>query len=212
MFAKFISLLVLVAPLASALQLNTPEGVTSGGWLNISWISAPSDPATFTLELINVAFNSQFAVFNNVDPSLGHLNLQCPIVPATGGYTVQANDIGNITDIFATSGSFSIGATISSSSTSTGSGIGSGTASTSGTATGTNTNAPTTANLPITTATSSSETGSSSTEGTDTGSGTAASATPSNAAAVSSRLALTNACGYAVLLLSVVGGAVAVAL
>lgn len=49
------------------------------------------------------------------------------------------------------------------------------------------------------------------TANTETASETAASSTPSSAA-VSSRLALTNACGYAVFLLSVVGGAMAVAL
>ena len=38
------SLLVLVAPLASALSLTTPTGVVVGGLININWTTVPSDP------------------------------------------------------------------------------------------------------------------------------------------------------------------------
>ena len=37
---------------------------------------------TWSFELTNPAFNNAIAISNNVDPSLGSLTLQCPIVAA----------------------------------------------------------------------------------------------------------------------------------
>jgi len=229
MFSKFISVLLLVAPLASALTLNAISGVvTSGGSITITWTPAAdgSDPS-FSFELINPSFNSQFGIANNVDPSLGTLTLTLPIVP-TGEYTIEAVNVGNINQIYSTTPTFTIGATVT----------GSVSATTPVSGTTTNTKTPTAANLPVTTSTSVTGVSSSlvgtgtgtgientlttenspsstgtenSATGTDTETSSASSSSPSSAA-VSSRLALTSAYGYAVLLLSAVGGAVAIAL
>jgi len=232
MFSKFISVLLLAAPLVSAITLNPIEGViTSGGPITITWTPGSDDPPTFSFELLNPSFNNAFAIANNVDPSLGTLTVTLGVVPVGTDYTIEAVNIGNINQVYSTTPVFSIGTTASAS----------GSTATAVTGTSTNTNTPTTANLPVTASTavtgvSSSLVGTStgtgvegtstgtensptatSTEnspsatGTGTGTSSTSSATPSSAA-VSSRLAFTNAYGYAVLLLSAVGGAVAIAL
>ncbi|KAF8902195.1 hypothetical protein CPB84DRAFT_1836171 [Gymnopilus junonius] len=110
MFSKFAFLAAAVVPLASALTLNIPTGPTSGGNVTITWTSAPNDPATFSLELVNTAFHNSFAIANNVNPTAGTVSLTLPIVPVGDGYSLEAVDIGNITNIFDATGDFSIGA------------------------------------------------------------------------------------------------------
>ncbi|KAF9011431.1 hypothetical protein BDQ17DRAFT_882158 [Cyathus striatus] len=101
---------------------------------------------SFSLFLINEDFNDSFAIANNVDPSLQTITLTIPSVPVRDGYTLRATNPGNITDVFAETGSFSVGATTSTSSiasstaasqsgSSTVSGSGSGTVSASATST-----------------------------------------------------------------------------
>ncbi|CAA7264945.1 unnamed protein product [Cyclocybe aegerita] len=137
MFSKLIPF-ALLAQLASALVLQIPENPTSGGSVTIRWTNEASDTFdTFSLELINTAFNNAFAIANNVNPSAGQITLTLPIVPVGSGYTLEAVNIGNINDVFASTGSFSIGAsTASVTSTSTSaSGSTSGTVSGSGSST-----------------------------------------------------------------------------
>jgi hypothetical protein len=131
-----LGLLSLVVPLVSALTILTPTNPTTGGNVTIKWTTDASDPgtfSTFSFELINAAFNDAFAIANNVDPSLNQLTLTLPVVPVGDGYTLQAVNIGNISDVFASTGDFAVGAStasvISASSTS-----GSKTASSSGSA------------------------------------------------------------------------------
>ncbi|KIM35610.1 hypothetical protein M413DRAFT_20729 [Hebeloma cylindrosporum] len=109
MFSKLCAL-ALVAPLASALILSIPEAPTSGGQMTIKWTNEPNDPETWSFELINTAFNNAFAIANNVNPSASSLTLTIPIVPVGDGYTLQAVNIGDINQVYATTGSFSIGA------------------------------------------------------------------------------------------------------
>jgi len=199
--------LALVAPLVSALTLGTPSNVTSGGQITITWTAVPSD-IEFTLELANLVFRDQIAIANNVDPSIGSLTVQCPATPTdtVTGYSINAVGVGNINQVFASSGQFDIGPPLTSS----------GAASTTASLTGSTTNslASTAFSLPATsgTASGSISTPSSGAATTGTGSSSAPSTTPSSAAAASSRLALTKTGGYAVLLLSAVAGAVAIAL
>jgi len=116
MFSKLSLFVAIVAPLASALTLQTPTGATSGGQVTLAWTSDSGDPNTWSFELLNTAFHNAFAIANNVDPSTQVLTLSLPIVPVGDGYTLQAVNIGNITDVYATSGDFAIGAASSSSS------------------------------------------------------------------------------------------------
>ncbi|KAH9486142.1 hypothetical protein JR316_0000206 [Psilocybe cubensis] len=112
MFSK-LGLFALFAPLVSALTLTFPSNATSGGEVTITWTVDASDPSrfsTFSFELINESFNNAYAIANNVDPALLKLTLTLPVVPVGAGYTLQAVNIGDINDVFATSSSFSIGA------------------------------------------------------------------------------------------------------
>lgn len=115
MFGKLSLFATFVAPLVSALILQTPTNPTSGGQMTIMWTSENGDPSTWSFELLNPDFHDSFAIANNVDPSPQQLTLTIPIVPVGGGYSLEAVNIGNISDIYATTPSFSIGATSSSS-------------------------------------------------------------------------------------------------
>jgi len=214
MFNRFTSLLVLVAPLASALTLDTPTNVNNGDRVTLTWTAAAGDPV-FTLELQNPTFNNEFAIANNRDPADGSYVWQVPVVPAGTDYVINAVNIGNVSEVYASTGVFAIGA-LSSTTTSTGTGTSTtGTSITIGSTTGNTlpvTSTGVTTPTSVGTGTGTLNTG---TANTGTGTGTSASTSASTlptSAAVSSRLALSNAFGYALLLLSVVGGTVAVAL
>jgi hypothetical protein len=116
MFNK-VALLAFVAPLVAGLTLTIPQNPTSGGSITIEWTTVAGDPSTFSIELINVAFNNAFAIANNVPTASNQITLNLPIVPTGDGYTLEAVDIGNINNVYASTGSFSIGATVSTTST-----------------------------------------------------------------------------------------------
>ncbi|KAG5340520.1 hypothetical protein C0989_001330 [Termitomyces sp. Mn162] len=106
MFNK-LSFLALATPLVNALTLNIPSNPTSGGSVTITWTSTATDPP-FSLELNHPSFNSAIAIANNVQPGQGMITLTLPIVPSEAGYTLEAVNIGNINDVFSTTGSFAI--------------------------------------------------------------------------------------------------------
>ncbi|KAF8174943.1 hypothetical protein BJ912DRAFT_39959 [Pholiota molesta] len=139
MFAK-LSLFAAIAPLVTGLVLSIPENPTTGGQITIKWTNEQGDPATWSFELINVAFNNAFAIANNVDPASNSITLTLPVVPVGDGYTLQAVNIGNISDVFATTGDFSVGAASTTSTTAL-----STTTGTTGTKTGTGVTPTTTA-------------------------------------------------------------------
>ncbi|KAG6863587.1 hypothetical protein C0993_010940, partial [Termitomyces sp. T159_Od127] len=103
------SLLALAAPLAHALTLNIPQNPVSGGQVTVSWTSQAGDPDIFTLELVNEQFRETFAIANNVLTAQLSITLTLPVVPIGDGYTLEAVNIGNINDVFSTTGDFSIG-------------------------------------------------------------------------------------------------------
>ncbi|KAF9562287.1 hypothetical protein CPC08DRAFT_817229 [Agrocybe pediades] len=212
MFNK-LSLLAFAAPLVSALTLQVPENPTSAGQITIKWTSAPGDPETFSFELINTAFNNAFAIANNVNPTAGQLTLTLPPVPVGDGYTLEAVNIGNINDVFASSPSFSIGAattTSSSGSSTSASSAASGSRSVSGTAsasvTGTSVRPTSTSNSLVSPSPSSTQPGTSASSSSSSG---AAPTSFNNSGAFSSRIGAT---GIAALLVSVAAGAAAIAL
>ncbi|KIY66555.1 hypothetical protein CYLTODRAFT_455298 [Cylindrobasidium torrendii FP15055 ss-10] len=134
------SLFLAVGAMAT-LQINDPtEPVRTSSPITISWTSDSNLDPTFSIELINTVFNDKFALANNVNPHGGSVTLALPVVPARDGYTIQFVNIGNIGDVYATSGSFSVeeAASTTSSSTST---SGSSTSSTQSTTTGNTRNA-----------------------------------------------------------------------
>ncbi|KAI6119719.1 hypothetical protein EDD16DRAFT_923084 [Pisolithus croceorrhizus] len=109
----------LALPFVSALTLNAPTGATTGGVVTITWEAASTDPAYFTLQLVNPAFHNTYAISNNVQTSLGTITLELPQVPVDTDYQLEAIDPSNVNDVYATSSSFSIGAATSSSNTAT---------------------------------------------------------------------------------------------
>ncbi|KAJ3482959.1 hypothetical protein NLI96_g6630 [Meripilus lineatus] len=132
-----LSLLAALVPFVSALSVSTPTNWTSGGPAIFTWTTTAGDTPVFSLELVNpTIFNQALALANNVDVSLQTISFTLPIVPATSGYTLQAVNVTNINQVFAESGSFSIGETVSSSivSSSSASSLASGSASASATA------------------------------------------------------------------------------
>ncbi|KAH9478083.1 hypothetical protein JR316_0010321 [Psilocybe cubensis] len=220
MFSK-LSLLTLVSPLVSALTLNVPTGVTSGGHVTITWTTDSNDPSTFTLELNKEEFNKALAIANNVATSAGTLDVTLPPVPNGDGYTLQAVNITNINDVFATSGSFSIAAAPSSSKGASGTGAGSATkgsgsagatgtspasSNPTGSAAATGTDSGSAAN-----ATSTSPSGSSGGSASASGTSSSAGTNPSTSAAHATRLG-GNPAAFAAVLVSVAAGAAMIAL
>ena len=87
------SVLTLVVSFVSAITINAPKNLVSGGPATITWADEPGDPSTFSIELLNTAFHNSFAIANNVNASAGSVSLDLPSVPAGDGYTVEAVDI-----------------------------------------------------------------------------------------------------------------------
>ncbi|KAF9446505.1 hypothetical protein P691DRAFT_761588 [Macrolepiota fuliginosa MF-IS2] len=110
MIFKLSLLAALVAPLVSALTVSQPsQPVTSGGSMTFTWQAANGDPATFSVFLSNPAFNSVFAIANNVDTSLGTLTVTIPIVPENQQYTIRLVPTDNVNQVLSESPSFTIG-------------------------------------------------------------------------------------------------------
>ncbi|TEB18549.1 hypothetical protein FA13DRAFT_1803363 [Coprinellus micaceus] len=175
MFSK-LALLALITPLISALTLHIPAEVRSQQPVTITWDTAPpTRTPQFTLQLVNEAFNDQFAIRNNVDPNLGSVTITLPVVPVRGGYTLRAVNVGNINDVYSETGTFSVlelSTTFTPSSTASTS-SGTGTTSSRATTTGTTTSTVSRS----TTSASSTTSQSSTTSATTTGTGTSPAAT-----------------------------------
>ncbi|EFI28754.1 hypothetical protein E4U52_001274 [Claviceps spartinae] len=138
MFAKLSILALCAAPLVSGLTLHPPTDISSQGEVTITWDTAPGDPESFTLELNHPSFNDALAIANNIDPARGSITLTIPVVPAQGGYTLEAVNIGNINDVYAVTGPFAIAeptASIPTTPVSTGTGTASRTATGTGSVT-----------------------------------------------------------------------------
>ncbi|KAJ7154961.1 hypothetical protein C8R43DRAFT_1000801 [Mycena crocata] len=101
--------LVLVSTSALSLTINAPSSPQSGSTTTITFTSTPTDP-TFSIELFHPSFNEAIAIANNVDPSTGQITVALPIVPAGDQYTLEAVNITNINQVFATSADFNIAA------------------------------------------------------------------------------------------------------
>jgi hypothetical protein len=128
--------LAFAAPLATALTLETPTNWVTSSRQTIRWTNQQGDPSTWSFELVNDVFHNAFALANNIDPASNSVEFILGQVPVGGGYVLQAVNIGNISDVYASTGSFNIGANpnaTAQSSSGTGSSTGTGT-STSGVA------------------------------------------------------------------------------
>ncbi|KAJ7205900.1 hypothetical protein C8J57DRAFT_137467 [Mycena rebaudengoi] len=108
MFTKFCTLALAVSS-ALAITITTPTSVTSGNTTTIEWIGDSSDPI-FSIELMHPSFNDALAIANNINSSDNSISLVIPSVPTGDGYTLQFVNVTDISKIYATSSSFSIGA------------------------------------------------------------------------------------------------------
>ncbi|KAG1783358.1 hypothetical protein EV702DRAFT_254877 [Suillus placidus] len=110
MFARIAALATFAIPLVSALTLNTPTGVSTGGVVNVTWEATTADPSSFSLYMVNTIFHNTFAIANNVQASAGMITLTLPQVPVGDGYTVEATSNSNINSVYAQSGDFVVSA------------------------------------------------------------------------------------------------------
>jgi len=113
LFAAIAAIAAIAAPLASALILEAPTNPSSGGTVTIMWTSEANDANTFDLYLVNTIFHNNFAISNNVDPAPQQITLTFPAVPPGDGYTIEATNTANITNVYAQTSTFSIGTTSS---------------------------------------------------------------------------------------------------
>lgn len=105
-----LSILALAA-LANALQITTPTDWVSESRVTVEWTNEEADQnnfTTFTIQLVNPIFNNQYAIANNLDPSMSMHELLLPNVPADANYYLAAVNIGNINQVYARSGTFAI--------------------------------------------------------------------------------------------------------
>jgi hypothetical protein len=195
MFAKLITL-AFALPLVSALTINTPTGATTGGEITLTWTATTVDPTSFTFELYNTIFSDTYAIANTVQTSLGTLTLELPQIPVGDGYILQAVANSNVTDVYAQSGDFSVGAQTTPSTT-----MASTTASGS--------TASSVSGVATTTTTTPASLTASSTTSSNTSSGTSSTATPSSFSNGASSFKL-GAGPVAVVVLSAMAGAVMV--
>jgi hypothetical protein len=75
------STLALVLPAVSALTINALVGATTGNPATITWSASTTDPAYFSIELVNPSFDDTFAIANNVQTALGTITITLPQVP-----------------------------------------------------------------------------------------------------------------------------------
>ncbi|KAJ7346398.1 hypothetical protein DFH08DRAFT_810231 [Mycena albidolilacea] len=68
--------------------------------------------SVFSIELNHPSFNSALAVANNVNPADNNCTINLPPVSAEDNYTLTFGNITDINDVFATTGSFSIGVAV----------------------------------------------------------------------------------------------------
>ncbi|KAG6380538.1 hypothetical protein JVT61DRAFT_4897 [Boletus reticuloceps] len=205
MFAKLSALLLALPFVAATITVGTPDGWTTGGTVTFTWTAATTDPSTFSIELVNAAFHDTFAIANNVQTVNGQLTVELPQVPVTAGYTLSFFAPNDVNNVYAQTGSFTIGGATTSSATAASTSSTSATSSASSmsfstpSVTATIISSPASVSVPTTGT------------GTGTGTNTAATSTPSSfnsSGATSFKLA--GVVPAAALVLSVVAGAVMV--
>lgn len=71
------------SPSVCGLRLLTPTGAYPGGVVEETWVSEPSDPATFSLLLSNLNTHDTYALVASVNTSAGHVYFTTPDVPSS---------------------------------------------------------------------------------------------------------------------------------
>lgn len=104
-----------LVPLASALTIIEPN---SGGWtgnttVQIRWSYTQDDP-NFSIELGNPKIQSgilaqgPIAIANNVNPNIGSIPLDLPVLPPGDNYFVAFVAVNDVNTVYANSSSFTI--------------------------------------------------------------------------------------------------------
>lgn len=106
------SALVLAALVASpsvcGLRLQTPTGVYPGAVVDETWVSEPSDPATFSLWIVNPDVHIGLALVASVNTSEGHVYFTIPDLPPSLDYFLQAVNVTDNNSVYATTALFFI--------------------------------------------------------------------------------------------------------
>ncbi|KZS87369.1 hypothetical protein SISNIDRAFT_389013, partial [Sistotremastrum niveocremeum HHB9708] len=98
----------LLATSVRALTITTPTNWAGNQTNTVKWTSVAGDPSTFSIELIRSTFHEMFSLANNVDLSDGSLDIPLPQLTAGPGFTLEFVNVSNVTQVFATSGTFTI--------------------------------------------------------------------------------------------------------
>ncbi|KIY53516.1 hypothetical protein FISHEDRAFT_68863 [Fistulina hepatica ATCC 64428] len=122
-----LSLLALPA-LVSPLTLSTPDDVTSGGSLTVTWTTSSDDPSTFGLYIVAEDTGTTLAIDSSVTTSDDSVAVDLPTIDS-GTYYLEAVDISNITDVYSSSDDFTVTAASSSAGSSSTSAVASASAS-----------------------------------------------------------------------------------
>ncbi|OSX61272.1 hypothetical protein POSPLADRAFT_1145708 [Postia placenta MAD-698-R-SB12] len=69
------------SPSVCGLRLQTPTGVYPGAVVDETWVSEPSDPATFSLWIVNPDVHIGLALVASVNTSEGHVYFTVPDLP-----------------------------------------------------------------------------------------------------------------------------------
>jgi hypothetical protein len=84
--------------------------VVGNGTTTIEWASSDpnTDPLSFTIEIGNPKFNTQFGVGNNIPTSNGKITFQTPSLIPGPNYSIHFVDNNNASDIIATTPDFTV--------------------------------------------------------------------------------------------------------
>jgi len=109
MFAKYFCALTAAFPLVLSLTVTTPGSWKGNQTNTVQWTVQAGDPAVFSIELVNDQFHDTFALANNVDATKQSLDIALPQIDQTGpGFVIEFVNIGNVGQVYAKTGSFSI--------------------------------------------------------------------------------------------------------
>ncbi|KAG7441860.1 uncharacterized protein BT62DRAFT_1079803 [Guyanagaster necrorhizus] len=108
--------ILLLPAVAVALTIYTPDQpIVSASTFIIRWNAVYGDVPNFTVELVNAAFNHQYAIANNVNSGNGdsELTILLPaILPGrvlrSDGFTLQLVNPWDINDVYTESGQFAV--------------------------------------------------------------------------------------------------------
>lgn len=108
LFSALFLAAIVASPLISAITLSTPTGWYRGASVEETWTSAPADPTSFDLVLVNPDDGvTKFKLSSDVPTSAEQVRFNVPAnVPVADNYTMQAVNVTNWGQVYQQSGTF----------------------------------------------------------------------------------------------------------